>query len=250
MKKTLVYICTVILLVISASCNKGPVVDPVKTVKHLTIALDTNYMSGKKIDSAFATWTTGGQAKRLKLAVEGDKLTSSLGELSPGTGELEVSIYSNVKFVHFRSLWLQTKTLTFAFDEAIDLKGPSGFNDQNWLPRVILQNSAMKIDAVVGIRPTDPYFFVMQAEKNYREIWFSREYWNTKQGVQLVAGGLWECKSNCLNTNGDILNTEFFKFLPGRVGTRTWNHVEIVLRYLMDANGGGYSLDMNYDLPQ
>ena len=107
----------------------------------------------------------------------------------------------------------------------------------------------MKIDAVVGMRPTDPYFFVKQAEKNYREIWFSREYWRTKQGVQLVAGGLWKCMSNCLNAEGNILNEEFFKFLPNQIGTNTWNHIEIVLRYNMDQHGGGYLLDMNYDIP-
>ena len=250
MKIIQVYFALVVLLFTFAACTKEPPVPgPVKTVKNLTIDLDTNYMSGKKIDSAFATWTISGHAKTIKLAVDGNKLTSSLGELSPGTGEMKITIYSNVKFVYFQSLWLQTKTLTFEFDEAITLKGPSGFNDQNWLPRVILHNDAMKIDAVVGVRPSDPYFFVKQADKNYREIWFSREYWRTKEGVQLVAGGAWNCKSNCLNADGDILNEEFFKFLPNRIGTNAWNHIEIVFGYSFDSSGGGYFLDMNYDIP-
>jgi len=243
------YITIVAMLLTFAACIKIPPTEPLRTVKNLTIDLDTNYMSGKKIDSAFATWTISGHAKTIKLAVEGNKLISSLAELSPGPGEMKITIYSNVKFVYFQSLWLQTKTLSFEFDEAITLKGPSGFNDQEWLPRVILHNDAMKIDAVAGMRPTDPYFFVKQADKNYREIFFSREYWRTKQGVQLIAGGAWNCKSNCLNADGDILNEEFFKFLPNRIGTTAWNHIEIVFGYSFDSNGGGYFLDMNYDIP-
>ncbi|HTE28340.1 hypothetical protein [Flavitalea sp.] len=249
MNKFQVYISTVALLLTFAACKKGSPADPVGTVKNFTIDLDTNYTSGKKIDSAFATWTNNGQLKTVKLAIEGNKLISSMAELSPGTGEMKIAIYSNVKFVYFQSLWLQTKTLTVKTDEEIKLKGPSGFNDQDWLPRVILHNTAMKIDAEVGMRPTDPYFFVKQADKNYREIWFSREYWKTKQGLQFVAGGVWECKSNCLNEYGDVKNEEFFKFLPNQVGTKAWNHIEIVLRYIMDQNGGGYLIDMNYDLP-
>jgi hypothetical protein len=231
------------------ACRKDHAETPLKQPGQLIVKLDTSYIGGNKIDSAFAVWTIGGHKSTLRLKTAGDQLVASLAEISPGDGELEVQIYSNLKFAYYSSLWLQKKQLTLVYDQDIRVDGPKAFSDLAWTPRVFLRSSTMRIDAVVGMRPNDPYFYVRHAEKNAREIWISREYWRTKQGVNKVGGGVWECKTGCFNEDGDILNVEFFKFLPTQIGERQWNHIEIVIRYLMDPAGGGYLIDMNYDIP-
>lgn len=247
------YISTslVVLVILFSSCKKDKQETPApQPDKDLTINLNAAYMPGSKIDSAVVLWIVNGQTKTVKMQVAGDKLTAPLNSLTEGEGVLKLQLYSKVQFVYFNSLWLQDKQLVLKHKEAISLDGPSGFEDIKWIPRVLLHNISMKIYATVGLRPDDPYFFVEDAEKNYNEIWISREYWKTRQGLQKVAGGVWECKSNCLNEKGDILNTEFFKFLPNQAGTKKWDHIEIVVRYLTEPAGGGYLLDMNYTLPE
>lgn len=241
----------VVLVMLFSSCKKDKQETPApQPDKDLTINLNAAYMPGNKIDSALVSWELSGQTKTVKMQVAGDKLTAPLSAFTEGEGVLKLQLYSNVKFVYHSSLWLQEKRLVLKQKEAVNLDGPSGFEDIQWTPRVLLHNIYMKIFATVGLRPGDPYFFVNEAEKNYKEIWISREYWKTRQGLQKVAGGVWECKSNCLNEKGDILNTEFFKFLPNQAGTKKWDHIEIVIRYFTDPTGGGYLLDMNYTLPE
>ena len=242
-----------ILVVLFSSCKKDKEEAPAPAPqpdKDLTISLNAAYMPGSKIDSAIVSWEVNGETKTVKMQVAEDKLTAPLNAFTEGNGVLKLQLYSNLKFVYFSSVWLQEKQLVLKHKEAVSLQGPSGFEDIQWLPRVLLHNIYMKIFATVGLRPSDPYFFVDDAEKNYNEIWISREYWKTRQGLQKVAGGVWECTSNCLNEKGDILNTDFFKFLPTQAGTKKWDHIEIVVRYLTDPAGGGYLLDMNYTLPE
>ena len=244
--RVLLFSVLVPLLIIS--CKKTtPVVPPTPAVAEVQVLLKHPYMKGDKIDSAVATWTVGNIKQHIKLRVHHDTLSAIADTLTAGTGQLTVYLYSKIKFSnHYISHWILNKAFTNDGKSNISVEGPSGYSDMTWSPRVVLKDGVGNL-AIVGMRPEDPYFFVKGVQDNVRELKVAREYWKTKGGIMQVGGREWSCKTNCRNEKGDVENTDFYKFLPTQIGTRAWNHIEIIVLYL-DSPNGGYSLNFSYDV--
>ena len=237
-----------IFVILISSCKKTPVVLPPAAPAVVTVLLKHPYMAADKVDSAVATWTVGNIKQTFTLHLHNDKLSAPFDTLTAGSGKLEVTVYSKIKFNHFySSRWVQAKEFTNNGKTNLVMEGPAAFTDATWSPRVVLKDGVGNL-AVVAMRPDDPYFYVRNVKDDVMELVVARNYWRTKGGVSQVAGREWHCKTNCRNENKDVVNTEFFKFLPTQIGTRTWNHIEIVILYIDQPWGGGYVLDFNFDV--
>jgi hypothetical protein len=247
MKLNLYIVSLIGCLLLLPSCKKEPAQQPVVSKPQLSVALNAQYMPGSKVDSAFALWEINGQAQTLKMELHDDTLSADSKLFMEGDGKLIIQVFSHVKFENqYLSQWIQEKQVTIQHDKTIRFAGPASFTDSQWSPRVMLKD-AIGHFAVVALRPDDPYFFIKDVKSTVRKIQVARNYWNTIGGVAQVGGGEWQCIS-CANANGDIENKQFFSFLPSQIGTRTWNHIEVVILYQEDEWGGGSVLSLNHSI--
>lgn len=236
-----------ILLVTACKKENNPGI-PTVPKNQLIVALNAQYMDGSKLDSALAVWNVNGRQTIVKMALGHDSLLADLDAFQEGDGHLTLQLYSTIKFENqYSSQWLQEKDLSLKHNRSVAFDGPSGFKDANWLPRVQLRDGIGHL-AVVGLRPEDPFFQVINVPAGVLQLVVSREYWHTKSGPVKVGGGEFQCSGGCKNSEGDVINNTFFHFLPQQVGTKTWNHIEIVILYIEDKNGGGFVLSMTHDI--
>ena len=231
------------------SCKKEVLPVEPKNEK-LGVVLNATYLGSALLDSALIHWSTTGQDTVIRAELIGEEVTVSSRGLKPGRGRLSIVMDTRKQFARFNSQWTFQKDILLEPGGHPFLAGPASFNDTAWLPRVRLYNEIMKVNALVGLHPRDPYFRILAANKLAHEIWVSREYWKTKGSLSKTGGGVWECRTGCINNDGDVVNTDFFAFLSGQIGNRKYDHIEVVIRYLEDAAGGGYSLDRNHTFPE
>lgn len=236
---------------VASSCRKNPSEQPVPPVESagFVVTLDKACMPGSQIDSAFATWEVNGQKQIIKLQKDNDTLKAPISNFHEGNGRMTLHLYSAIKFQNqYLSQWFHEKQVTIQHSHRIKLNGPTGFHDGQWKPRVLLKSgSALNLQALVALRPDDPYFLVKNLGMNVLKITVARNFWNTIAGVRQVGGGEWVCSTGCTDADRNVENQEYFKFLPTQIGTKAWNHIEIVVLYETDRWGGGPVLAMDHE---
>ncbi|MEI9943362.1 MAG: hypothetical protein WDN26_04005 [Chitinophagaceae bacterium] len=214
--------------ILFASCKKDPVIkQPVPADKTiLSVKLNTAYLNGAKVDSAFATWKTNDREQRVKMLVRNDSLITEMNQFSAGNGKMAVYIYSNKKFSNqYLSHWILRKDISIQPSAGVPNNGPASFFDSNWLPRVEIKDGIGHA-AIIGLRPDDSYFLVKKVQHKVIKLVVDKGYWKTIGGIQGVGQGIWECKTGCTSAEGDVENTNFFDFIPGQIGNKVWNHIE------------------------
>lgn len=236
-------------LTLWSSCTKKPVCpEPEPVNKTLAVALDKSYLGADVVDSAFAIWELNGQSTQFYLTNSHDTLSTDISKFQAGSGTLTLKIFSRLKFgVQYLSQWVSSQQATITTGKGLLITGPVSFSDLHWKPRVELKDAVGHF-AVVALRPDDPYFFIKSVPGNLKSVIVARDYWRTGGGVNHIAGGEWECRSNCVNEKGHIENTQFFSSLPAKIGTNTWNHIEIAILYVEDQWGGGPGLSMTHSI--
>lgn len=254
MRQFIVTLCAVVATLIVQSCKKEAEqpgqrpMPPVETKKQVAVVLQPEYLSTGKIDSAVAVWEVDGQRQLVNLTSRNDSLLADVQSSTKGDGKLIIKIYSTLKLQNqYKLQWVQEKPLSIRHNASTPINGPANFTDAMWLPRVALEDAVGNF-AVVALRPDDPYFFVKDVRTEVKKLVVFRGYWQTKGGVQQVAGREWQCNQACIDEKRNIENIEFFKTLPAQIGTRTWNHIEIIILF-NDSDWGGYSLSINHTLP-
>ena len=143
---------TLLIVAIAAllgGCKKDPVMPaPGPGPRLLEVQLDQNYLPAAKTDSAIAIWETGGQVQQFRFVTVGDTLRLPLAKFAEGQGTLTLQVYSQVKRqwkdLQFEKRW----QVRLSHQEAITCAGPAGYEDEQWMPRVILTSSS--IVAIVG----------------------------------------------------------------------------------------------------
>jgi hypothetical protein len=215
----------------------------------LSIKLNTQYLSGAQVDSAFAIWTIENQQpQRIKMTVQNDSLLAGMKLFNEGAGRLVIHIFSNKKYRNqYYGQWLSEVSVALKKDKPKSYNGPTGFFDAGWFPRVDLKDG-IGHRAIIALRPDDPYFIIKDPGHAVKELVIERGYWKTVGGVQLAGSAVYKCRNACLG----VENTTYFTTLPGRIGTTPWNHISIYILFDSFENGGGggyaWGLELEYDL--
>lgn len=241
--KSLIILLAATLLVTSCrkTANENNPAPPAK--KFFSVKLNQAYMGSADVDSAFAYWKINGQKQRIRLSKSNDSLYTEMANFTEGTGELTVHVFSNKKYSNqYYGQWVSVKTVSLQKTNAASFNGPSSFYDADWFPRVHLKD-AIGHEATIALRPDDAYFLVKDPNHALVKLTVDRGYWKTVGGIQLAGRDVWQCYSNCTGT----ANTEFFKSLPGRIGTKPWNHISIVILFEVDEEGLGWIIDLEYE---
>lgn len=241
------FILVLLVLIIGCSKNDGgpdtPPPDP-----RLKVLLKNTYLGGGMVDSVIAIWAVGTQSDTVVLEKKNDTLVADIGRFQAGSGKLSITVFSKMKFGgQYFSQWFWQKQVTIDPRQGLVVEGPGAFDAPEWKPRVVLKDEIGHW-ALVALRPDDPYFLIRDVPVGMMKIALSREYWKQGGGISKVGGGEWQCVSNCVNNAGDIVNDQFFSFLPAQIGTAPWNHIEIIVLYVMDQWGGGPVLMLTHDL--
>jgi hypothetical protein len=220
--------------------------------KYLNIILEHNYLTAANVDSAFVQWEVNGNKKTIQLATKGDTLFTKLASLQHGTGVLTIRLFTKNKLGNNSLQYESRNTTTITHSGNVNIAGPAAITDMNWKPRVIflaaIQSATFNINAVVGIRPTDPYFELIHIDEAWRKrIFLERSYFYSPVLSTPIATGVWDCQVNCLSGTGSYVNTSFFSFLAQQVNNRTWNRVEVTLRlYNTPTFAGELNFDYNF----
>ena len=244
--KSVIYILVLVALA-GVSCKKDPVQQPPASSPVLSVKLNPAFLGAMQADSAIATWQQGSTEKKIQLQISHDSLIAPLSSLTEGQGDLTIQLFSNKKLSNqYFTEWVFKKAVVIEKTKALSYAGPQTFFDAGWLPRVLLKD-AICHEALLGLRPDDPYFLVKNLQQNVLSLSVEKAYWQTKGGVQQVGGGVFTCKAGCLNSGGDLENAQFFHFLPAQIGTRNWNHISLTVLYETDPNGGGWLLTLEHE---
>lgn len=215
----------------------------------LSVKLDGGYLEASQVDSAFASWLPAPGnpvtvAQRVKMQVRYDSLVVRLDEFTEGKGTLTIQVYTHKKYYNqYRSQFISTRHFLLQHQQPRSYQGPQSFFDADWLPRVELKDG-IGHEAVVALRPGDPYFLVKQPPHALYQLVVDRGYWKTKQGISFSGGAIWECKINCT----DIENTDFFTVLPGRIANKPWDHISITILFEIKADGEAWLLTLEEDV--
>ncbi len=235
-------------MIMLASCSKDTQPGPEPGNKNVIVILDRTYLGPALVDSAVAIWQTGDRQTKVPLEQHNDTLLADAAHFQAGTGTLTVKLFSRLKFGgQYLSQWVLRREANMTPGKGLVIAGPNQFTDPQWNPRVELKDG-IGHSAIIALRPDDPYFFVKDVPAGVLEMVVARDYWRQGGGVSKVGGGEWHCSGNCTNENAYIENDQFFKFLPGQIGTQVWNHIEITVLYTEEPSGGGPVLSMTHSL--
>lgn len=229
------------------STVEGPPPQPAGKIKILL----NDYVSVDKVDSAFVSWNLNGSMHRLRLHVDSYDLSASTSGLAPGNGKLTIQIYSTNKLDGKSLQYERMVNVGLQPNAIISVTGPHFLEDANWNPRIIFnlrgQYIMMKVTAVIGIRPSDPYFELIDINHAWRSrIIVQREYYDRADLTTPVATGTWDCQGNCTDGEGNYRNTTFFSFLPQLINNRPWNRVQFLVRFYNTPMSAG-ELNFDYD---
>ena len=206
-----------------------------------------SYLDPGSVDSAWATWKTSTQVQRSKMLIRHDSLIADLQPFTEGAGELKIQLFSNKKLNNqYKTQWVLTKNITLSYATPPSYAGPSSFFDDAWLPRVKLEDG-IGHKATVGLRPEDPYFLIEDLEPHLYSLTVDKAFWNTIGGVSLGGEKIWTCNGDCIKDRKSVEDDSFFDDIPGRIGSRSWNHISIGIAYETDKNGGGWLLSLEYE---
>ena len=233
-----------------AACKKEPSQqvpkpEPDEAAPRVAIKLNEAYLFAAKIDSATLLWEINGQAQEAKMQVSNDTLFAETKTLAKGAGRLTVQVFSNVKLRHQSLQWERREELTLKERQSVNWKAPADYNDAAWNPRVILQDNFTKFTAILALRPTDPYFCLLNVPAGYK-IELDRNYTRIPGGAEIVAGGTWKCNTVCTDARGIIENREFFRPLAAQIVGREWKMVETGVGLFGPGGTSGGSLYFNH----
>lgn len=190
----------------------------------LELRLDADYISAEKIDSAIAIWEAGGTTQRWRFAFFGDTLRIPIEAFKEGSGTMTVQLYSQVtragQPLQFEKRW----ELNLSHQHALLHWGPGGYEDQEWMPRVILRNSSSPIIIIVGLRPADPYFSLQNLPAKWPLIELERGYYEVPGGVRYAAYKLWKCDGVC---GSAVEDRTYFASLGPQAGDKSWEWISI-----------------------
>ncbi len=225
-----------------SSCTKDPISKPVQS--DIKIELNQAYVGGGQVDSAFAIWNIASQQTKVPLQVVGNQLKGDISNLAAGTGVLTVQLYGKNNYQgHLQGLWNFSEPVTLKQNASIQLQGPSSYSDAKWLPRIIMKD-AIGHEAIVAMRPEDPYFLLKNISHETLKITVDRSYWKTIGGVLMAGQKIWNCTSNCTG----VANEDYFTTLPTQIADRPWNHISITILYTTGVNGEGWVLGFEHDI--
>jgi hypothetical protein len=249
--KFILSILSAMLLFSWTACKKDniPTVPPppFEGKAYLSVKLNNPYLGKTQVDSAYAIWKLNGEEIFITMQLRNDSLIADMERFTEGNGELTIFIFSNKKYRNqYYGQFILKKAVTVDKKQGLRYSGPTSFFDNNWFPRVELSDGPGN-KAVVGLRPDDSYFFIKNVQPQIEQLVVEKGYWKTTGGVQFIAGGVWMCSTGCTNNNGDVENTNYFDMIPGRIGTKTWNHISIIILYQVKDNGEGWVLQLEYE---
>jgi hypothetical protein len=244
-------VLTIVLLAATmVACKKDPVTtqpgpNPARKIKLLL----NDYVSVDKIDSALVNWNLNGAGHRLKLMPDAYDMSASIADLVAGNGKLTIQIFSKNKLDNKSLQYERVVNLGLQPDTAVIVTGPNLFEDLNWNPRIIFNHrgpyAMMKVTAVVGIRPNDPYFELIDINAAWRSrIVVERAYYDTADLTTPVAVGTWDCQQGCTDSSGNYKNETFFSFLPQQIGNRIWQRAQFFIRFYNTPMSAG---ELNFD---
>lgn len=244
MKLNITVTAVACIVLFAASCKKDPVPappppPPAKPV--VAVKLSDPYLSIAQVDSAFATWTIpGGQTQRFKMQVGHDSLLVDRALFTDGQGKLTIEIFSNKKLNNqYLTRFVLTRNIALAHVGVNAFAGPKNFFDPDWLPRVELKD-AIGHEAIVALRPEDPYFLIKDSKHAIVGWALDRNY---SKGINVIAGKVWTCTSGCTNKE----NVDFFTNFPQQIGAKEWKHISITVIYEIDHTGQAWMLNLEYE---
>ena len=211
----------------------------------LKIELQQPYLTICKIDSAFVVWEINGAKQKLQLEKHTDTLLADVSQLKQGNGKLTVMLYTNIKLQYsYKLQWVHEKQISLSRETDLSLHGPESKKDASWLPRVVFTALQGKYFAIFGLRPDDPYFYIQNVPPDLNYVSAAKVFYNAAGGVKEVGGATWNCNTSCTDSEGSIVNSEYFKALKDQIGTKGWNVVYVTLTYSKDEQGDGLSFDV------
>lgn len=210
---------------------------------NLAIKLDTSYMPVNKIDSALAVWEINGSSKTLKLQLSGDTLRAPLQEFSEGNGRLTIQLYTKVKVNNTDLQWEKRWQFELQHTEPLILQGPASYEDNNWMPRVILTESFTKFIAILAVRPDDPYFCLKNLPAKYPYIEFERGYYKIPGGVEYAGYGYYKCNGTC---GTELEDRTFFAQMGNMVGIKPWTSLWMGVGLFSKTEINSYSVSFNW----
>lgn len=232
------------LLAVFASCRKdkentrSPQADPV-----LLIRFEGTYLQKSQADSALLQWKEGDQLHQLKFIQRNDSLFIPLRDLPDGPRSYELLIFAQKRYVnHYQGIWKKQQLLSLPASRSITVAAPASFTDADWKPRVRLKDG-IGHEAIIALRPDDPYFFIFSANHSVQNYVLERTYWSTVGGPRTVASKVWECKDGCVNRPNETFFTDFVQ----RIGTQAWNHISLVVVFETDPNGLAWILNLEWE---
>jgi hypothetical protein len=237
-----------ILSISFLSCKKSDDSNsPMEHTPLLSVRLNGQYLPAGSIDSAWVTWKTSDQVQRIRMLLRNDSLVADMHQFKEGAGQLKILLFSNKTINNqYQTQWLLTKNISLSYATPTSFAGPSSFFDNAWLPRVELKD-AIGHKGIVGLRPEDPYFLIEDLQPALYSLTVDKDYWNTIGGVSWAGGKTWVCDGDCIKNRAGVEDDSFFEDMPGRIGSKSWNHISIVILYTMDKNGGGWILSLEYE---
>lgn len=233
-----------LILFLLGSCRKDkenthtPEAD---TVLYLRFA--GNYVQVNQVDSALLLWKEGSLEHQLKFTQRNDSLFIPIKDLPAGEREWEVLVFAQKRYANqYQGIWSTRQTLSLPGKQSIVLSAPASFTDAAWKPRVHLRD-AIGHAATIALRPDDPYFLISPTTHNTLKYVLERTYWSTVGGPNAIASKIWECSNNCVS----LPNESFFTDFVQRIGSRTWNHISLVVVFETDPNGMAWILNLEWE---
>ncbi|HEY0041453.1 MAG TPA: hypothetical protein VGB71_12350 [Flavisolibacter sp.] len=205
----------------------------------LEVRLHTSYLPASKIDSAILIWEAAGQTKRQKFLFSGDTLRLLLKQFNSGQGRMAIQLYTQVKLQGHKLQFEKRWEFSLSHHQPIVTPGPADLNDPDWTPRVIIQEKEWTgLTAIIGLRPTDPYFAIRNIPERWPLIGLGRSYYK-KLGGQLVAEKIW----NNDGTNRQVIEDRtYFLPLAGEVADTPWGWINIDLDIFSHTENTSFSL--------
>lgn len=232
------------LLTVFASCSKdkgntqAPEADPV-----LLLQFPGAYLQAGQIDSAQLVWKEGAESRQVKFTQRNDSLFIPLRDLPDGPRSYELLIFAQKRYANqYQGIWKKQQLLSLPASRSITVAAPASFTDTDWKPRTRLKD-AIGHEAIIALRPDDPYFFIFSATHSVQNYVLERTYWSTIGGPRAVASKTWECKDGCVNRPNETFFTDFVQ----RIGTQPWNHISVVVLFETDANGLAWLLTLEWE---
>ena len=210
---------------------------------NLAIKLDTGYMPVNKIDSAIAVWEINGTSKTVKLHLSGDTLQAPLQEFSEGNGQLTIQLYTKVQVNNTDVQWEKRWQFQLQHTEPVILQGPANYEDENWMPRVILIESFTKFIAILAVRPGDPYFCLKNLPAKYPYIELERGYYKIPGGIEYAGYGYYKCNGAC---GTELENRTFFAYMGDMVGVKPWTSLWIGVGLFSKTEVNSYGVSFNW----